>query len=190
MSTTAVTAAAASFREEQSTCSHVHTRVRVRGRGRNSVGTRGQEPSLIRNTFYRQQENYFYCVHLQVLRQGIFFFVGMFLRLIIYSMQGLNLEILIWQNSCSLRGVPCMVHPVQGREGWVMGTAWLWGLQKPLLASVTTELLSRGFYRSVELWGWHNTGEKWPKWVVWRRIFAIVLIKLAQFLTQLFDLTL
>lgn len=111
MSTTAVTAAAASFREEQSTCSHVRTRVRVRGRGRNSVGTRGQEPSLIRNTFYRQQENYFYCVHLQVLRQGIFFFCGDVFKANYLQHAGLepgdlNLAKLLFTSRGALHGAP------------------------------------------------------------------------------------
>lgn len=58
--------------------------------------------------------------------QAVNFVAQIFLRLIIYNMQGLNLQILIRQNSCSLQGVLCMVDWVRGREGWVMGTWWLW----------------------------------------------------------------
>lgn len=139
MSTTAVTAAAASFRKEQSACTHGRMRVRVRGRGRNTVwallgsGVFSNKEHILQTA----RELFLLCAFTSP--QAGNFFVGMFLRLIIYSMQGLNLQILIWQNSCSLRGVLCMVHPVEGREGWAHPGCE--GLQT-LLTSVTTELLS------------------------------------------------
>lgn len=111
MSTTAVTAAAASFRKEQSTCTHVRMCVGVRGRGEIQCGhSWGQERSLIRNTFYRQQENYFYCVHLQVLRQGIFFcgdvFKANYLQHGGLEPADLNLAKLLFTSRGALHGAP------------------------------------------------------------------------------------
>lgn len=57
--------------------------------------------------------------------QAVNFVVRIFLRLIIYSMQGLNLQLLIWHNSCSLPGVLCRVYAVEGREerdGYILVT--------------------------------------------------------------------
>lgn len=136
-------------------CARVRMRVRVRGRGRNTVW------ALLGSGVFSNKEHILQTAReLFLLRsftspQAENFFVGMFLRLIVYSMQGLNLQVLIWQNSCSLRGMPCLVHPVEGREGRVMGTSWLWGAaEAPADFSENRASVSDGgFYRSVELWG-------------------------------------
>ena len=122
MSTTAVTATAARFRNEQSMCAHMRMRLSVRGRERNTVWALlgSGEISNKKHILQAARELFLPCAFTSP--QAVNFVVRIFLRLIIYSMQGLNLQILIWQNSCSLQGVLCMAYPVEGR---VMGTHWL-----------------------------------------------------------------
>lgn len=70
MSTTAVTATAARFRNEQSMCAHMRMRVSVRGRERNTVwALLGSGEISNKKHILQAARELFYCVHLQVLRQ-------------------------------------------------------------------------------------------------------------------------
>ena len=125
MSTTAVTATAARFRNEQSMCASVRMRVSVRGRERNTVWALLGSGKLSNKKHILQAARELFLPCTFTSPQAVNFVVRIFLRLIVHGMQGLNLQILIWQN-CSLQGVLRMVYPLERREGWVLGTCWLW----------------------------------------------------------------
>jgi len=124
MSTTAVTATAARFRNEQSMCASVRMRVSVRGRERNTVWALLGSGKLSNKKHILQAARELFLPCTFTSPQAVNFVVRIFLRLIVHGMQGLNLQILIWQN-CSLQGVLRMVYPLERREGWVLGTCWL-----------------------------------------------------------------
>lgn len=150
-------------------------RVRVRGRGRNT------EWALLGSGVFSNKEHI-----LQTARElfllcaftspqaGKFFFRGDVFKANYLQHAGLepadlNLAKFLFTSRGALHGAL-----VEGREGWLMGTSWLWGAaEDPADFSDNWASVSDGgFYMSMELWGWHNTGARWPKRVVWRRTFC------------------
>lgn len=102
--------------------------LRVRGRERNTVWALLGSGEISNKKHILQAAGELFLPCAFTSPQAVNFVVWIFLRLIIYSMQGLNLQILIWQSSISLQGVLCVVYPVEGRERWLTGTCWLWSV--------------------------------------------------------------
>lgn len=143
--------------------------LRVRGRERNTARTLLGSGKISNKKHILQTARELFLPCAFTSPQAVNFVVRIFLRLIIYSMQGLNLQILIWQNSISLQGVLCVVYPVEGRERWLTGTCWLWSIvEDPADFCENWASASSGrFYMNV---GDVDRVVKKKKRVVWRTI--------------------
>lgn len=149
---------------------HVRMRVRVRGRGRNTVWALlgSGEFSNKEHILQTARELFLLCAFTSPQAGNFGFFCGDVFKANYLQHAGLepadlNLAKLLFPSRGALHGAL-----VEGREGWVMGTSWLWGAAEDP-AWLQSQL---GFCGQKEWFG----GE----------FFAIILRQLAWFLNSAF----